>query len=151
MKLTDFQAALRHNPEAVVRFKLPDATYVPIHVHVTEVGRVDKRFMDCGGTIRFEQTCRIQLWLADDMEHRLKSKKFHALLKRATVILDDENLEVEIEYEDVIVSQFPISGVEWNDNELAFVLFFKHTDCMAKDICIPSRSGEACDGPKCAC
>ena len=35
-----------------VEFQLEDGTFVPEHFHVTEVGQINKKFIDCGGTIR---------------------------------------------------------------------------------------------------
>ncbi|MEI7863404.1 MAG: DUF6428 family protein, partial [Planctomycetota bacterium] len=36
---------------------LPDKSFVPAHFHITEVGRVQKDFIDCGGTVRSATTC----------------------------------------------------------------------------------------------
>jgi len=59
-----------------VEFQLEDATFVPEHFHVTEVGEITKKFIDCGGVIRNEKVVNFQLWNADDYEHRLKPGKF---------------------------------------------------------------------------
>lgn len=58
-----------------VAFKLENGTFVPEHFHVTEVGMISKKFIDCGGTIRNEKTVNFQLWNANDYEHRLKPAK----------------------------------------------------------------------------
>ena len=50
MTLSDVQSALTSLSELV--FVLPDGTRVPPHFHVTEVGQVDKYFVDCGDQVR---------------------------------------------------------------------------------------------------
>jgi hypothetical protein len=35
-----------------LQFKLENGQLVPAHFHITEVGKVSKHFIDCGGTIR---------------------------------------------------------------------------------------------------
>ena len=57
-------------------------------------------------------------------------------------MLSDEDLEVEIEYEDCQISQFPVQTVTTSDSGLEFDLGTKHTDCLAKDVCLPNGSGE---------
>ena len=52
MTLSEFRDQLAAHPDAILRFLLPDGTAVPSHAHVTEVARVDKHFVDCGGTRR---------------------------------------------------------------------------------------------------
>ena len=75
MKLPELKAVLAQNPAAGVRFQLPNGGFLPVHTHVTEVARLDKRFIDCGGTLRTEALCRLQTWFADDIEHRLTADK----------------------------------------------------------------------------
>ncbi len=41
-----------------ISFQLPDGSLVPGHFHVTEVGRISKHFIDCGGTVRQGRSCR---------------------------------------------------------------------------------------------
>lgn len=48
-----------------VNFRLPDGSYLPPHFHVTEIGKVSKHFIDCGGTERQEtMAIRIAIPLA---------------------------------------------------------------------------------------
>ena len=142
MKLSDFQTALRSSPNHQLRFVLPDGDVVAPHAHITEVGRIDKTFVDCGGTVRKISTCSLQAWVADDTDHRLEPGQLALILEKATPILVDQNLDVEIEYEDCQVSQFPVEAVSMTDDALQFQLGTKHTDCLAKDVCLPNGSGE---------
>jgi hypothetical protein len=52
MTLDTLLKVLSENPAAAIHMMLPDQSFVPAHFHVTEVGRVQKDFIDCGGTPR---------------------------------------------------------------------------------------------------
>ena len=41
--------------QTTLAFELPDGSLVPNHFHITEVGKVTKHFIDCGGVIRKEE------------------------------------------------------------------------------------------------
>ncbi len=137
MTIAQFKQQLRSHPEALLRFQLPDGGFIPIHAHVTEIGRVDKTFIDCGGTIRELHSCLLQTWVAEDTEHRFLAGKLADVLDRAAGILRSTELPVEIEYEDCVVSQFPVENAIAADGALVFSLTTKHTDCLAKDVCLP--------------
>ena len=94
MKLSEVKHHL--NTVEKVDFQLEDGTYVPEHFHVTEVGVVTKRFIDCGGTVRNEEMANFQLWDANDYEHRLKPKKLLDIIALSEKVLGMEDLEVEV-------------------------------------------------------
>jgi len=48
-------------------------------------------------------------------------------------------LPVEIEYEDGFISQFPVVSIGAGD-AVDVHLGTKHTDCLAKDVCLPSAT-----------
>lgn len=75
MTLEEFRKALSENPSLGLRFRLPTGGLTPIHLHLTEVARVEKRFIDCGGTVRTAVSARLQLWTADDTDHRVGDRK----------------------------------------------------------------------------
>ncbi|MEP6671474.1 MAG: DUF6428 family protein [Chthoniobacter sp.] len=141
MKTSEFKTLLEQHPDHELRFVLPDGGFVPAHGHITEVGRVDKTFIDCGGTMRRVSTCSLQAWVAEDLDHRLSPGKLAGVLGQASPIFGADDLEVEIEYEDCTVSQFPALGVSEQNGILAFHLGWKHTDCLAKDVCLPQAAG----------
>ena len=70
MKLSEVKTILEKLED--VNFSLPNGQMVPIHFHVTEVGIITKKFIDCGGTVREEKVVNFQLWNANDTDHRLK-------------------------------------------------------------------------------
>lgn len=141
MTISEFKSALESNPGETLRFILPDDDEIPLHAHITEVGRVDKSFIDCGGTVRKISTCQLQAWVADDTEHRLTPAKLARVLDIAAPILGGDDLPMEIEYEDCSITQFPVLGVESSGGELIFRLGEKHTDCLAKEHCLPPGTG----------
>jgi hypothetical protein len=139
MKISELKNTLAKYPDHVVRFALPTGSSVPPHAHVTEVARIDKSFIDCGGTPRTESLCRLQTWFADDTDHRLTAGKLLKILNLSANIVKDDSLEVEIEHEAPFISQFPISGIKITGTSLTVELGIKHTDCLAKDICTPPK------------
>lgn len=143
MKITEFQAHLNEHPEKPLLFILPDGGLIPAHFHITEVGHVKKNFIDCGGTRRSTESCLLQTWTADDTDHRLVAGKLSMIFGKAGDVLPDDQLPVEVEFEDFSVSQFPVIGVQVLDGSLAFQLGLKHTDCLAKELCLPGVCGPA--------
>lgn len=153
MNLSGFDHLLRQEPASQLRFALPDGSLVPAHFHVTEVGRGERRFIDCGGTRRSTAACVLQVWVADDRDHRLAAGKLSGILGMASDLFAGEDLPVEVEYERGVVSQYPVIGFERQEGLLLLHLGLKRTDCLAKDRCgIPMAShgdGSSCGGPGC--
>lgn len=140
MKLTELKAALAAHPSAELRFQLPNGEAVPAHAHVTEVARIDKRFIDCGGTLRTDRLCRLQTWVANDLDHRLHAEKLLKILQKAAPVLEADDLAVDIEYQAGFISQFPLAEIRFEQGRLLFVLTERHTACLAEDKCLPKPS-----------
>lgn len=128
MKLSTFKNHLEQLTE--LNFIQPNGYFVPRHFHITEAGLTTKHFMDCGGTVRTEKTISLQIWVAQDYEHRLTPKKLSGILKTAAPLFENEDLEIEVEYQLETVSRF---GLNFNGNN--FQMLVKKTDCLAKDTC----------------
>jgi len=137
MKTSDLKTILRNHPKYHLAFILPSGKSIPIHAHITEVGRVDKTFLDCGATIRKISCLSLQSWVADDTDHRLPAEILADIIDRAAPILGEDDLDVEIEYEDGFITQFPVESAKQQGDLLVFTLGTKHTDCLAKEICLP--------------
>jgi len=147
MTLAEFKAQLRTCSECDIQFVIEHSEHVPPHAHVSEIGRVERVSIDCGGTLRKSVSAILQLWLADDTSHRMTTAKLLSIIHRSAPILNDDTLPVEIEYDDFIISQFPIRSSETEAGVLKFHLVSKHADCLAKDICLPcgpSRQNGCC-------
>ena len=116
MTLAEFKQLLSEHSEHHFRLRLPDESDVPVSFHITEVGRVDKTFLDCGGTRREKTTCQLQVWVGKDYEHRIETQKMAGILKKGSELLPDESVPVEIEYEDKVISQYTVEGHEVSDD-----------------------------------
>jgi hypothetical protein len=116
----------------------PDGDPIEAHFHVTEVGRVQRDFVDCGGTVRRTVTCLLQTWVGEDVDHRITGRKLLKAFAHAAPVLGAEDLPVELEYEACNVIQFTVTAVEREAQRLLVRLGGKHTDCLAKEICVPS-------------
>lgn len=147
MRLSGFIFWLQRHPNHKLNFILPDGRFIPAHFHITEVGHVNRRFIDCGGTVRQRETCLLQTWVAEDTDHRLKPGRLAKIFEMARPILPDTDLEMEVEYEDSVTGQFTVKSAATSENTLSFLLEVRHTDCLAKELClIPPAIGEQKDG-----
>ena len=135
MKLTQLKENLDKQHGANIRFYLPNGDFVPMHAHVTEVARIDKRFVDCGGTLRNDSLCRLQTWFFDDVDHRLTAGKLLKILEKAKSFLASDDLEVDVEHEIGFISQFPLESVEISPSEFILRLTERHTACLAIEKC----------------
>jgi hypothetical protein len=145
MNIREFREALARSAGATIHFMLPDGEFVPAHFHITEVGRVRKDFIDCGGTVRQTTSCLFQVWVADDVEHRLNTSKLAQIVSVATPLLGADDLPVEVEYESGAISQYPVSAVEFTPAGLLFHLGSKHTACLAPEKCgVPLPGVQGC-------
>lgn len=149
MKLSEVKNKL--NQLETISFQLPNGELVPSHFHVTEVGKITKNFIDCGGTVRKEEVVNFQLWNANDYNHRLHPEKLLSIIELSEKVLGIEDVEIEVEYQAETIGKF---GLEFEGSN--FILTSKQTDCLAKDTCgIPSekqklsfsdlQSGNSCD------
>lgn len=137
MKLSELKAALAGDPEQLLRLRLPGGDAVPVSFHITEVGQVTKDFIDCGGTRRTVRTCQLQAWVGPDEDHRIHAGKLLGILRKGSELMDSEDLPVEIEYEQGLISQYPVTCAAVEEGVLVFTLTTKHTDCLARELCTP--------------
>lgn len=122
-----------------LEFKLEDGTFVPPHFHVTEIGLIDKHFIDCGGKIRKEQKISFQLFTEDDFDHRLHPEKLLNIINLSQDALSIEDGDIEVEYQGNTIGKYNLS---FDGSE--FVLENTATACLAKDACgIPAKGNLA--------
>jgi Family of unknown function (DUF6428) len=136
MNVNELLTLLESNPNSGIQMVLPDQSSVPAHFHVTEVGRVQKDFIDCGGKVRSATTCVLQAWVAHDLDHRLEARKLAAILRQSQPLLKSTELPVEVEYEQGVISQYPLERIEVTEPGLVLHLGTKHTACLATELCI---------------
>lgn len=149
----DFQAvkAALSNPQTTeLSFALDTGHDVAAHFHVTEVGRVKKDFIDCGGVRRTAETCVLQTLVASDTDHRLSPAKLLRILERSADLGIDERTEVEVETQGKTIETHAIAEATVRDNVLVFRLAPKFTACLAPDQCgLPTlevASSDCCGG-----
>ncbi|WP_179006783.1 DUF6428 family protein [Winogradskyella forsetii] len=128
MKLSEVKNKL--NTLETISFQLPNGELVPSHFHVTEVGKITKHFIDCGGTVRNEEVVNFQLWNANDYDHRLHPEKLVDIIELSEKVLGIEDSEIEVEYQGETIGKF---GLDFDGKH--FLLTNKQTDCLAKDQC----------------
>ena len=138
MTVAALRAALAAAPELPLTVLWPDGDPIEAHFHVTEVGRVQKDFVDCGGTVRRAVSCLLQTWVGEDVAHRITAGKLLKAFDHAAPVLRGEDLPVELEYEACNVVQFSVTAVVPEAERLVVQLAGKHTDCLAKELCVPS-------------
>ncbi|MDB5312405.1 MAG: hypothetical protein JWO38_6607 [Gemmataceae bacterium] len=150
MNVGQLRTALETAPDTGLHLMLPDGDLVPAHFHVTEVGRVHKDFIDCGGTTRSTTACVLQVWVAGDLGHRITTTKLAGILRLAEPLVGSGELPVEVEYEGAVVSQYPVAAAEITPAGVLLHLGSKHTDCLAPDLCGLGTADSAC-GPGSGC
>jgi len=134
MNVQKFNQLLADNPGVGLYVMLPSGEFVPDHFHITEVGRVEKQFVDCGGTRREAISCVLQVWVANDKDHRLQSTKLGKIMNVAAPLLAGD-LPLVVEYGSDTVSQYPVGDVEVTPKGLLLILGSKPTACLAPEKC----------------
>ncbi len=145
MTLQEFKALLQENRGKLFHVALPAGDAVPISFHITEMGRVEKTFVDCGGKMHIRKTAQLQVWVGPDEDHRIQAGKMADILDKSGQIVPDDTLPLELEYEmeNGFVSQFPVAGFSSSDDAVVLELGVRHTECLAPEMCIvpaPSKS-----------
>jgi len=129
MNLAQFQQALETID--TLKFVLPSGEQVPAHFHITEVGQVDRLFLDCGGKLRRESVVNFQLYTAEDFDHRLAVSKLQDIVKRSIDQLGlNPNLEIRVEHQGATIEVYGLTL----KNSILHLTALK-TDCLAKDKC----------------
>lgn len=151
--LSQFKFLLQSN--IALNFQLENGEDIPKHFHITEVGFIQKHFIDCGGTERIEKKVNFQLWVDNtDPAHRLEASKLMKIIELSEQIIELPDAEIEVEYQQSTIGKF---GLDYQGNSL--VLTSSKTACLALDQCgIPaqkpririSANGPSCD-PKSGC
>ena len=145
MKLRALKNLVSQHPATFPRFVLPDGNYVPAHAHITEVGHVVRKFIDCGGETGHEEKMLLQTHVGRDTEHRLRSDRFARILEFGERVLPDDQLDVEVEYDCCVVAQYPIAEARLEDEHLDLLLSRGRTKCRVRER-EESAANEACCG-----
>ena len=144
VKLHDLLERVKTFPGTFPRFVLPDGDYIPAHAHVTEVGHVLKNFIDCGGERGKTESVLLQTHVGNDTSHRLRSDRFATILELGSHVGPTDQLEVEVEYDCCVVSQYPVEQVKRAGEHLDIVLGRKKTQCLAQERRRQDVAGACC-------
>ncbi len=129
MTLQEFYNQLDFTASLV--FALPEGRLVPAHFHITEVGQIDRFFVDCGGTVRKESAVNLQMYTAQDFDHRLTVPKLKSIIEMSIQQLQLRgDSELRVEYQGATIEVYGLSH-----NGYQFMLQPLQTDCLAKDKC----------------
>lgn len=129
MTLSECKVALTGMRE--ISFQLPNGTKVPPYFHVTEIGSINKEYVDCGGKIRKENFVTFQLWVSDDYDHRLQPAKLISIISQAEKLLSiDLDAKITIEYQDATIGKYSLALIDG-----VFQLQNMQTACLAEDAC----------------
>ena len=112
MKLSQLNQILEAHSETFPRFVLPNGSQIPPHMHVTEIGHVVRNFIDCGGVMGKEENVILQTHVGSDVNHRLRSDALAKILRLGRKIVPATELDVSVEYDCCVVSEYPISDVK---------------------------------------
>ncbi len=132
-----------------VRFKFPAGEMVPAHFHLSEIAKVEKHLMDCGGVLRKNTSICLQLYVANDFEHRLSGLKLLDIVQRAEKeLLLHAQEEVEVELQGRSMERYEIEF----DRD-SFLLKALYTDCLAREKCgiDLSPTSLSCSPNSCCC
>lgn len=129
MKLSEIKNHLKNLDR--IAFKLSNGTLVQPHFHVTEVGKITKDFIDCGGKVRSDTVINFQLWEENDYDHRLHPGKLIHIIELSEKMFKFDDLEIEVEYQ----GKETIGKYNLGFDGTNFLLTSKITACLAKDAC----------------
>ena len=97
MKLSAFKEYLQEIKNPL--FVLESGEEVPAHYHLTEIGLIHKKFIDCGGLVREEDIISFQLWYAHDIDHCLTAEKTLKIIQVFEEKISSLDAEIEVEYQ----------------------------------------------------
>lgn len=151
MKVSQFFKTLDSiSDDCNILFKSPDCKLLPLHFHVTEAASVHKKFVDCGGVEREEEYATIQLWIANDYNHRINTGKLRKIILNHLVQTDND-MDLLIEYDGDSLTTYTIESSELIGTTIVYLLGKKTAQCLAPDQCgVKEEPKKACCKGKCS-
>ena len=131
MKISQFKSALQlAKPTDNPQFLQLNGLTVSAHYHITEIGLILKNFVDCGGVVRQERRASMQLWLANDTDHRMSAQKLLEIIEKAEQLFGLKDEELEVEYQGQTIETYGLIA-----QDFGFQFTAKKTTCLASDHC----------------
>lgn len=135
MNLTSFKNALSQSEIEQLEISLKSGRILESHFHITEIGKVTKDFVDCGGVLRKTETCLFQTLVANDTDHRLSPRKLLGIIEKAELLGLADDIEIELEIQGSTIETYLLADTTKVDRTLRFNLESKNTACLAPDKC----------------
>ena len=127
--------AIDTDSKATVTIQLPNEELLAAHFHITEIGKVEKTFVDCGGVQRTNAACVLQTYVANDIDHRLSVATLKAIVGAADQLDISDELGVELEVQQDTIAIYAVDAITQESGHLNFQLGGKATACLAPDSC----------------
>ena len=127
MKISEFKSIIKKLKDIV--FVLPSGKKIPSHLHITEIGIIQKQYVDCGGNLRLENLINMQLWYSNDKNHKIEPAKILKIIERSDKLLKFQDDEIQIEYQQDTVCKFNLKF----SGDITFKLIKTFTDCLDKE------------------
>jgi len=150
MKVSEFFKSLDSiSDDCNILFKSPDCKLLPFHFHITEAATVNKKFVDCGGTEREENYASIQLWTANDYNHRITTGKLRKIILNH-LLENNQDMEIFLECDETSLTTYTIESSEVIGTTIIYALGKKTTQCLAPDQCgVKETPKKSCCKGKC--
>lgn len=114
-----------------VNFILPNQSIVAPHFHITEIGELSRRFVDCAGKVRTTNKINFQLWVDHDTHHRLSVIKLKGIITKAKRVLELGDYPISVEYQGQTIESY---GLEKHSK--GFELIALQTTCLSPQGCV---------------
>jgi hypothetical protein len=136
MKISQFKSALQlAKPAASPVFLQTSGMSIAAHYHITEIGLVLKNYVDCGGVVRQERKATMQIWLANDTDHRLSTQKLLDIIEKSEQLFGLKDEDLEVEFQGQTIETYGLVA-----QDFGFQFIAKQTTCLAPDHCgIPNE------------
>ena len=136
MKISQFKSALQlAKPDASPVFLQTSGMSIAAHYHITEIGLVLKNYVDCGGVVRQERKATMQIWLANDTDHRLSTHKLLEIIEKSEQLFGLQDEELEVEFQGQTIETYGLVA-----QDFGFQFTSKKTTCLAPGHCgIPNE------------
>ena len=120
MNLTSFKNALAQTDIERLEISFEGGGKLEPHFHITEVGKVTRDFVDCGGVLRKTETCLLQTLVADDTDHRLSPKKLLGIIEKAALLGLADDVEIELEIQGSTIETYRLANTTGEGHTLRF-------------------------------
>lgn len=155
MNFAEFCQALSGSSAKSLEITIPGAGALAPHFHITEVGKVTKDFVDCGGVRRSETACVLQTLVAHDTEHRLSAPRLAGILSKTSTLGLADDLPVDIEIQGKSIETWRVASIVGESDRMVIHVAPKRTACLAQDKCgldvLPIAAGGCCDSQSNCC